>query len=321
MPDGRCLMSNVSDAPELSVIVTVVEGGPTLLRCLHALRCQIAPPPMEIIIPYDDTVADIGRLADDYPEVTFLALGTLRPTSPRSAFDEHELFDKRRSGGLERARGRLLAMLEDRGWPRPDWARQMVDLHNAFSDAAIGGAVECASQDPLRWAAYVCDFGRYQPPLDDARPEYLSDINICYKREPLERFRALWQARYQETVVNGAMLRSGETLRLSDKPVVVQEREPVGLWRMVQERVHWGRVFGQARGRAAGLQQRLLWAAAAPFVPALLFVRHLRQHIRNDANMSRFVRSAPAILAFVYLWCLGELIGNCEVMLSPQARR
>jgi hypothetical protein len=310
----------VNELPDLSVIVTVVEGGATLLRCLSALRSQDRPPSMEVIIPYDDTVASIGLLAKDYPEFEFLALGALRPGMPSSAFEEHELFDLRRSGGLRRAHGPLLAMLEDRGWPKPDWARQMVELHKRHSDAAIGGAVECVASDTLRWAAYVCDFGRYQPPLDDRSPEYLSDINICYKREPFERFRALWQVRYQEATVNWALRRSGESLRLSDKPVVVQERGPIGLWGMVQERFHWGRVFGQARAHEAGLMRRLLWAATAPSVPMLLFARHVRCHTKKRQWDSQFMRSIPAILALLHLWCLGELIGNCEVMFARRAR-
>ncbi len=312
-------MAQHEDAPELSVIVTLVEGGQALTRCLDALLAQSSPPRMEILVPYDDSVAHVGALESDYPHVRFLPLGALAAGQPRSAFEEHELFDRRRAGGLRHARGRLLAMLEDRGWPRADWARRMVDAHARFPDAAIGGAIEGAAGDGLRWAAFICDFGRFQAPLDVADAAYVSDINICYKREPLERVRDVWRERYQETLVNDALRASGERLRLSDEPVVVQERGPISFPRMAAERLHWARVFAQARGRHAGRGLRLAWIAATPALPLLLYARHARREVRAGRDAYRFARTTPVMLALLALWSLGELIGYCEVLQAPRA--
>jgi hypothetical protein len=297
--------------PELSVIVTVVEGGAALERCLNALVAQEQPPAIEIIIPYDDSIREVGALAPRYPGFKFVSLGTLG-AAPRSAFEEHELYDRRRSAGLARALGPLIAMIEDRGWPRPDWARNMTELHHRFGEAAIGGAIECARTDPWLFAAYICDFGRYQPPLDDPSPEYVSDVNICYKRAPLERLRPLWETRYQEANFNWALRRSGESLRLSDRAVVVQERQSVSLRRLAEERFHWGRVFGQARGRDAAFPKRLLLAARAPLVPFVLFERHVSRYLRKGAAPAPLVRALPALFVLLCLWSLGELIGTCE---------
>src|SRR5687768_2787593 len=115
-------------APELSVVVTVVEGEPALSRCLEALTRQDDAPSLEVLIPYDDTVSEVGDLKARFPQFQFISLGRIAADpAALNPFSEHELFDRRRSAGLAAARGRLIAMLEDRGAPRADWARAMAD--------------------------------------------------------------------------------------------------------------------------------------------------------------------------------------------------
>src|SRR5262249_18431191 len=160
------------------------------------------------------------------------------------------------------ATGMLLAILEDRGWPRPDWARAMVDLHHENNYSAIGGAIEQGGAGPLRWAVFFCDFGRYQSPVEPGDPEYLSDINICYKREALASVREVWKERYQESLVNWALRRRGHRLHLSGRPVVIQQRGDVAIYPLLKERVHWARIFAQARGGEMSVSGCLLWASA-----------------------------------------------------------
>jgi len=180
---------------ELSVIVTVVDGGATLERCLRALEAQVDAPSLEVIVPYDDTIGDVAALAPRFPSVHFLPVGKIEAAGDsRSAYWEHVRYDCRRSRGLLAARGDLLAMVEDRGAPKPDWARIMARLHAEHPEGVIGGAIECRSPGALGRAVFVCDFGRYEPPLTVDSPEFLSDINICYKRTALERVREQLEA-------------------------------------------------------------------------------------------------------------------------------
>lgn len=128
-----------NSSPELSVIVTVVDGGETLERCLESLSHQANPPVMEVIVPYDSSIAEVADLARRFPEFRFLDLGSLLAEPARDEYQRHVLYDRRRSGGLKEAKGHLVAMVEDRGRPRPDWARAMADLHASNSFAAVGG--------------------------------------------------------------------------------------------------------------------------------------------------------------------------------------
>jgi hypothetical protein len=312
-------MENAS-RPELSVVITVVEGDPALSRCLEALRRQTDRPTMEIIVPYDDTVSEIRGLTPRFPEVRFLPLGSLGPeSSTRNAFTEHALYDRRRAAGLRETRGKLVAMLEDRGEPQPHWARAMVALHGNSPCAVIGGAIENGAQGPIRWAIFFCDFGRFQPPVERRDPEYISDINICYKREALESVRPLWVDRYQEATVNWELRRRGLPSLLSDRALVVQERKTMSPWAVVKERAHWGRMFGLVRGREVSAVRCILLALATPLLPVVLSIRHFRRQLGKRKNMREFLFAFPAMLVLLHFWALGEFIGYCES--ATQGRR
>ncbi len=308
-----------NDGPDLSIVMTVVDGDAALVKGLMALRNQVDAGRLEIIVPYDDTISEMAALAPRFPEVRFVDLGSLHSKgTPLNAYSQHAIYDRRRAGGLRAANGRLVAMLEDRGLPQPGWARAMVALHEEATCAAIGGAIENGAEGSLRWALFFCDFGRFEPPLEESDPEYLTDINLCYRREALESVRALWEDRYFESQVNWALRRNGLRLRVSDKALVVLERRKIGLWSVMNERIQWGRIFGQVRGRETSPLGCLVWAAAAPIIPVVLFTRHFRRQLEKRRNVARFIRAIPATLLLLHCWVLGEFIGYCEAARMPR---
>lgn len=313
-------MTDASGDPVLSIIVTIVDGGETLRRCLDALKRQEGAPPFEVLIPYDDSVAEVAALGADYPDFTFLDLGALSEEEPANAYEEHEFFDRRRAGGLKAARGGLIAMIEDRGWPRPDWAQRMVEAHRRYPDGVIGGAVESAARGLARWAIFFVDFGRYQAPFDCEKPEYVTDTNICYKREALMQVKHLWAYKYQESEVNWALAAKGVGLRLTSGPRTVQERDPIGLGEMAMERIHWGRTYGQVRARGVPFAGRLKWIAATPLLPIFLYIRHLLRQMRLGRHVDKFLIATPATIYLLFFWSVGELVGYFEAS-SVNARR
>jgi hypothetical protein len=234
---------------------------------------------------------------------------------PANAFAQHILYDLRRTAGLKTARGRYVAMLEDRGWPRNDWARTMVSLHETLPYPVIGGAIESGATGMLGWAAFFCDFGRYEPPLEIGEPTYVSDVNICYKWAALETVRPLWEHRYQEATVNWALRRRGLRLHLSERPRVIEERGRLRLWPTLAERVHWGRTFGLVRGREGSRAVTLLRVLLAPLIPAVLLLRHVRKQFAIRRRLWQFVRVLPATFLLMLCWTFGEAIGEIEALL------
>lgn len=294
----------------LTVLVTVVDGGAALRRCLAALASQRDPPEMEVLVPADDSAAGVPAIVAEFPGARLLALGPLATERPAASFaGQHELFDRRRAAGLAAARGELVAMVEDRGVPRPDWARTCSDLHARLPHLVIGGAVENARDRVLNWAVYFCDFGRHHLPLDEGPARWVSDIDVCYKRAALERTRELWRERYHETTVHWALARDGVTLWLHPALVVEQHRDGLRLGSLLAERVAWARLYAYTRVKEAGLGARLALALLSPLLPLVLLARHTRVQARKPATFGRFVRATPVIFVLLVAWSFGEMLG------------
>jgi hypothetical protein len=294
----------------LSVIVTIVDAGDALDRCLSALASQQDPPELEVIVPWDDTVPGMAAIAARFPGFRFLAMGLVRTARASSgAAGQHELFDRRRSAGLAAATGDLVAILEDRGVPRPDWARVLTRRHADLPHAVIGGAIENGRDRLLNWAVYFCDFGRYQRPFEGGARDWVSDVNIGYKRAAIEQTRDLWRERYHETTVHWSLQRSGATLYLSPDVVVDQHRDGLRLMSVLRERLAWGRLFAYTRARERGLLHRIGFAALTPILPLALIVRHARMQAGKRVRFKRFVQASPIVFALLVAWSFGEAIG------------
>jgi hypothetical protein len=294
----------------LSVVVTIVDAGDALMRCLDALTAQRGAPPLEVLVPYDDSVPGMRAFVDRFPAFQFLDLGALQTAElPSDPAGQHELFDRRRAAGLSRARGDLVAILEDRGVPRPNWAAEATRLHAERPGLVIGGAIENGCDRLLNWAVYFCDFGRYQRPFQAGPRQYVSDVNVVYKRAALDLTRALWQTRYHEPVVHDALQRAGEALMLSPDFVVDQFRDHLRLSSVLRERIAWGRLFASLRVREERLRTRLGFMAISPLLPVLLFVRLARMQLDKRVSLSRFVSAAPVVALLLVGWCAGEFLG------------
>lgn len=296
-------------AVTMSLIITIVDGRDVLRGMLNAIRAQVGAPPLQILAPYDDSRPDIGALAGEYPEVEFFSIGAITTGHPiHSAGGQHELFDRRRAAGLKRATGDLVAILEDRAPARPDWCATMARLHGALPHAVIGGAIECASTDTLNWAFHACDFTRYALPFAAGPREWVSDVNVCYKRRALELTKDLWHTRFHEPEVHWRLLQQGETLYLTPEAVVDYTTPYTSLVKVLPERFQWGRLFGYIRARNVSPLARLKFIAAGPVLPLVLFTRHAGAQARRGQT-ARFWQAAPVMLVLLCAWSAGEVWG------------
>lgn len=294
----------------MSVVVTIVDGGAALDRCLDALAAQAGVPSLEVLVPHDDSVPDPSALRARHHAVRFLAIGHL-PTlhSADTPAGQHELYDRRKAAGMAAASGDLVALLEDRCVPRSDWAATAIQLHGSLPHAVIGGAVENACDAVLNWAVFFCDFGRYVPPFPVGPRRYVTNVNVCYKRVALESSRHLWVDRYSETTVHWYLAGAGETLYADPAMVVAQWRGPLRLLALLRERVAFGRLFAHTRSRRLSAPARAGLLALTPVLPAVLLARHLRDQMRDGHPRGRFLRAVAPMTLLLLAWSLGEGIG------------
>lgn len=219
-----------------------------------------------------------------------------------------EHHDILRATGLRRAKGGVIALLEDHGHPAPDWCTRMLEAHQG-SYAAVGGAVENGIDRPLNWAVYFCDFGRYQNPLPAGPAEFLSDCNTGYTREALASVKDSWINAFHETSVNWALRARGERLLLDPSLVLYQFRQNLSLFPCLGERYVWGRSFAGTRASETTSLRRAVLASLSFLLPVVLSSRVLSQGLRKRRHLSRSLLAAPLILVFETVWSFGEFVG------------
>jgi hypothetical protein len=292
----------------LSVVVTVVDGGTALRRCLSALAEQVGVPELEVLVPLDDAISAEEATVASFDGVRRIPVATAGAEAATES-GRHALYDRRRAAGVAHATGELVALIEDRVAPAPDWARTAVELHAAGDHAAVGGAVTAADRGAVHGAVYQCDYGRYAPPFDAGPSEYLSDVNVVYTRDALDETESLWADRFQETTVNWALRERGRSLHRSPRLVVELDRGRLRLGGLIGERIVWARVFAGTRVRSTGAGERLVLAVASPLLPLVLFARIARRELAAAGRRLRFLRSAPAIAVLLAAWSTGEFLG------------
>ena len=295
----------------LSVVVTVVSdtseqaGTAHLEGCLEALRQQVDPPPMEVLVTCDARLRGIKELERRFPEASFIAAEKLRTASAGPSREHH---DELRWMGMRKARAPLIALVEDVGRPDANWAAALVREH-AQSYSAIGGAMENGIDRPLNWAVYFGDFGRYQNPVQRGPSAYVSDANVCYKREALQRVAGAWTDTYSESRVHAALADHGEVIALSPDVIVNQHRLNLRLRPALVERFVWGRSYAAVRVESVPGSRRILYAALSPLLPFVLLLRQWGNVVRTKRNQVAFLKALPLTFLLDVAWSWGEFVG------------
>lgn len=289
------MTSSSTPAPDLTVVVIVLEGPNRLRSCLNGLRRQESAPAMEIIVPWDGTHGDSHSLQAEFPEAAFLSR-----TGPRT-------YAQLRAVGVAQARGPIIAITEDHCTPDPNWAAAIFESHKS-PHAAIGGAVEKKSPDTaLNWSFYLADYLRYSDP-QDGPSDHLTDCNVTYKRSAIEPLRNVWREEFHENTVHAALRARGESLWLSPRIIVWQKRH-LSLGPAIWDRYAFGRLFGSTRVTGASPITRLKYSVSSALLPLLLMVRVTGHIARNTRYAGPFLRSLPVLILINTVWAFGEFTG------------
>lgn len=294
---------------KLTIILTVVSGKEAMRNCLTALYPQVDFSNSEVIVPYDKWCQNIGELNTEFPKVNFHFIDELGLAENTDiASHEHRLYDRRRAIGLRLAKGEIIAMTEDHATPAPDWIEQILKAHEKPYQI-IGGAIENGIDSPLNWAWYYCDFGRYGRPFPVGDINYVSDVNVSYKKEALDSVKDVWYEAYRETILHWTMREKGAELVLDENIAVYQQRPKISLLNAFRERIQWGRVFAETRVAVSSISRRFIYAVGSIILPPVLLFRLLRNMKRHQRSFKQIIQTLPFAFLLLIGWSLGELLG------------
>ncbi len=281
---------------ELSVIIPAVNELDDLMDCLDALDAQRADVDLEVLV--------IDRLGEHVRH-------TARARAPWArviAVPGNETIPLMRARGFREATGEAVAVIEDHVMVPPGWARAMLDALAEGQDV-VGGSVENAATETLiDWAAFLCEYSHLIPPIPAGASDGLTGNNVVYRRELLERYRALTDEGRWEDRLHEQLRADGYTLMCRPE-IVIGHKKHYTFGEYFSQRYLFARAFAGARVTDAPLAKRLAYGAAALALPPVLLYRTISRILAKGRHKEWLWRSIPLLAAFVTSWGVGEMVG------------
>lgn len=275
----------------LSIVIAAWNGPASLKQCLASLEKQTDKNKTEVIVAGNFPISENG-----------LSLPCVFLTLPETA-----TVPELRREGIARARGQVVALLEDHCVFDAEWCREIKRGHRRAS--IIGGSVENASVErALDWAVYFYDYGKYMPPNKGGSVADLSGINVSYSRTVLEEIREVYADGFFETFVNQALVKRGHRLIMLPSAVVYHNKS----YEMTRAAAHCyflARSFAALRSADFGLAKRALFVGAALLLPVLLPCRIILATVKKGRRVRELIRCLPHLIVLMLFWASGEFCG------------
>jgi glycosyltransferase involved in cell wall biosynthesis len=284
------------DSPELSIVIPFVNRLPDLLGCLEAIEQQRGSVRLEVLV-VDRLGGDLpATILRRFPEVRILSAGpdTTIPQMRDLAFRE--------------VRGAAVAVIEDHIIVPPGWGRQLLAAL-ALGHDVVGGPIENAATEGLvDPASFLCEYSACLPPLPTGVSDWLPGNNVVYRRDVLERYRAVTAEGAWENRLHDAIRANGGRLWCQGD-LIVGHKMHYTFGDYLSQRFLYARSYAGARVAHASPGRRLVYGAAAFLLPPLLLYRTLQRLSSKRVPGGLVARSLPLISIFVCSWGLGEVAG------------
>ena len=282
--------------PALSIVIASVNGLNVLGPTLDSIDRLPERQRIEVIV-----VEPLGALTRNHLRgrrhpVTIVPLSERR-TIPRLRFL-----------GVQRARGDLIAILEDHAEVDPNWASALLDAHRDPAIAAVGGAVENGNRGLVNWAVFFCEYAAYMAPVPEGVTSDLPGNNIAYKREHLLAHADLLDEGNWESWINDRLLSEGETI-VSTNHAIVRHIKTFRIGYFLAQRFHFARSYAGMRRVDQSSVKRLIYGMGSLILPGLLLARITRQTLRKRRNLGWFAACLPLLALFLSVGAVGEMMG------------
>lgn len=284
------------DHPLLSVVVPSVNGLPAVAECLACLMAQEGGIAAEVVVVDRCGEAVRGAIRDRFPSVQIV------PVEASSSIPAM------RGLGIARARGRVVAIIEDHCMAAPGWSRAIARSIEAGHEA-VGGPVENGcTERTVDWAVFFCEYARFMGPAPRGVVDEIAGNNGAYSRRVLDRLGPELGAEVWESFLHARMRELGVAFH-SEPEMLVSHKKSFGFGYFLSQRYHYSRSFAGMRLRGAPWWKRLGYAGAATLLPGLLLGRIAAVVLRKGRHLGPFLRGLPSLGVFLVGWAVGEGVG------------
>ena len=281
----------------VSVVIASGAGGEFLFRCLTSVVAQAQQEQAEVIVVDRCGGVTEARIRQEFPQVIL--------ETPH--LDHRPSVPELRRIGAERARGDVVAIIEEHCVAPPHWLKTIREQFRD-ADAAIGGPILDDNYPRIRdWVVYFSEYHNYMPPWADGPRWQLNGANIAYSRAKLMAHRDILDSGYWEVVLHPVLAGDGDFRAVSN--LGVYHTGPFDFGYYLGQRYLLSRVWGGSQREQVSLGRRLVYLLAAPVFPFLLLARIASRVFQSGQHVGRFLLALPmlALVVMVYVW--GEWCG------------
>jgi glycosyltransferase involved in cell wall biosynthesis len=288
----------MTDTPLVSIVIASVNGMPMIAECLDAIENQKGAVACEVLVVDRCGEPTRAEIRQRFPRGNITVIAAPERTS----------IPKLRAIGMTRARGRLIAILEDHVNVVPTWLEGIQRLHMA-GHQVMGGPVENAAVDRITdWAVFFCEYARFMSPTPHGHVDAIAGSNAVYDRLALERLGAALQDEVWEGFLHQKLAALGIPFHC-DPAIAVHHKKEFGFWYFMSQRYHYSRSFAGTRLAEGAAWKRLAYSGATVLLPPLLLWRMATTIWPKRDHRRTFLTAVPLICVFLASYAWGEAVG------------
>jgi hypothetical protein len=272
--------------PWMSIIL-VTDRYPTIRQVITRLRQQTVQAQLEIVIvvPAGQPVELDQSALSNFAGVRLVRVSSILPLASA------------RAAGVRAATAPIVAIGETHAFPRPGWAEALIKAH-AQPWAVVVPAFDNANPDSaLSWAAFLRDYGLWMDGLPAREIGFVPAYNTATKRDVLLGLDGELESMVSRAEDLAKNLRAGGHRSYFEPGAKIDHANISRPKAWLLQRFLIGQVLAAGRAEHWSRPRLLLYACAAPLIPAVILSR-LASPVRLMQQRGRL--TAGIVLALVF---------------------
>ncbi|MGR3319939.1 MAG: polysaccharide pyruvyl transferase family protein [Candidatus Anammoxibacter sp.] len=295
----------MTEDTQLSVIIASYQDVHNLGRCLKSLAKQTAQCQFEVIVVDSSDDVRTDKLCTEYPWVQFYL------------FKYRKYPGEARNIGISNAKGEIFAFTDADCEVPEDWVSKIIQAHKENERPVIGGVTDNGNPETLRsWAYYFCSFSQWMPGTPEGEVVEIPTTCLSVKRWAFERFGPFWGGGYcSDTIFNWQSSEAGYAPYFLPSLKVYhfnidRARD------FLKRKFRHGKFFGQVRAYYQKFSpiKKVVYLLLTPLLVWVLYYRLVIRVYRCKIYRKEFVLSSPLIIAGLFCWSLGEVLGYFQAI-------